>query len=146
MYEALVSGLPIIVPDNPPMNELINEYNGKKVKVSQYTSREDGYYFPYCEVSEENLANAMNYYIDNGNQINIIKENVRKISTNEFNWFDRKNEVEHIFKTTKIVRKNQKEINIGLKKSKSKYIKIIGKALLELSPNKYLHRLGKSKI
>lgn len=58
--EALVMGLPTIVPDCPPMNEFVTDPElGGLVKVSKLVSRADGYYWPQCLVSSNDLAQVM---------------------------------------------------------------------------------------
>lgn len=84
--EAVSSGLQAIVPDNAPMNEFVNENTGKLVKISRYYSRKDGYYWPQCEIDEEDLLKAMKFFIDNKNEIATLKEKARQFALKNLDW------------------------------------------------------------
>ena len=47
--EAAACGLPVIISNNPPMNEFINNDIGQLVDIERFYSRSDGYYWPLCE-------------------------------------------------------------------------------------------------
>lgn len=146
MYEALVSGLPIVVPDNGPMNELVNEINGRLLSIDRYYSRADGYYWPLCKSNENDLADAMQYYISLKDNIFNMKIKVRENAIKEFNWADRHSEIMKIFLDTKIINRSENELNNEIKRIRSKYYKTIGKSLLELTSNKVIHYFGKKGI
>lgn len=84
--EALASGLPVIVPDWPPMNEFIDSNNGSLVAVNKIWSRADGYYWPQCEVDIDSLANSMIYYIDNYRQVGNLKKKARSSAEKNYDW------------------------------------------------------------
>lgn len=123
IIEALASGLPIIVPNNGPMNEFISN-SSQVVTISKLYSRSDGYYWPLCEVSISDLADKMSYYIENKSDILEYKKESRKFAVENFNWSDNKKPLNHIFKNAtfspledKLIKKLNKEDN-----SKYKYI------------------------
>lgn len=97
IYEALSSGLPVIGTDVPPINEPINQINGKLVAVGQVVSREDGYYWPLSIVEKNSLYDAMKYYVDNYDRMEEIKEKVRNDAMARFTWESRKEQVLSIF-------------------------------------------------
>lgn len=85
--EAQACGLPVIVPDNGPMNEFVeSEAGGCVVKISQYTSRSDGYYWPMCHIDCDDLANAMRRYIDCFDAIPSMKRAARHYAETQRNW------------------------------------------------------------
>jgi glycosyltransferase involved in cell wall biosynthesis len=85
--EALSSGLPIIVPNNQPMNEFVDETTGSKtVQVETYFSRDDGYYWPQCKVSIKDLQDKLQFFIDNKNNINDYKVLTRKHAEEKLEW------------------------------------------------------------
>jgi len=61
--EALASGLPLIAPDFPPMNEFVNEETGVAIPIDRLWSRSDGYYWPMCQVNVDHLSNAMDMMV-----------------------------------------------------------------------------------
>nr|WP_067297818.1 glycosyltransferase [Marinobacterium profundum] len=86
--EAASSGLPIIVPDNPPMSEfVIDGSNGRAVRVDKLWSRWDGYYWPQCEVDRQELTDAMQYYVDKYPYMAEFKRISRQVAEENFNWF-----------------------------------------------------------
>ena len=94
--EALSCGLAAIIPDNGPMNEfVIDERVGKKIIISKYYSRKDGYYWPQCEVEIESLKEALYSYILNKDQID--KKFIRDYAVANFNWKDREQQILEIF-------------------------------------------------
>lgn len=63
--EALASGLACIVPDMGPMNEFIDESCGATIRLDRTFAREDGYYWPKCEISISHLAELIRFYSSN---------------------------------------------------------------------------------
>lgn len=58
--EALSSGLPVITTDEGPMSEFVrHEKTGFLVPVARRFARQDGYYWPMCEIDVQALADAM---------------------------------------------------------------------------------------
>lgn len=103
MYEALSCGLPVIATDIPPMNEVVNNQNGRLVEVESMFSRSDGYYWPLAIVSEEALKNAMLYYVKNANKISEFANEARKYAVENLNLMDQKKKLlDYLQKVRKI--------------------------------------------
>lgn len=62
--EAISCGLPVIVTDEPPMNEFLgSKYAGTTIKVKERSYRNDGYYWPQSIPDIEDLKSQMvNFY------------------------------------------------------------------------------------
>lgn len=85
--EALACGLPVITTNNPPMNEfVIHGQTGYLVKVDKFEYREDDYYWPESICSENNLAEAMQYYVDNPQLILEQSTNARNYASAHLDW------------------------------------------------------------
>jgi len=88
IIEALASGLPIIVPDDGPMNEyLLNEYS-TGVSISKHWFRDDGYFWPCNAISDEHLFNAMDKYTDRDSaEIEKWRVSTRDVAETNLDWF-----------------------------------------------------------
>lgn len=86
--EALACGLPLIVPDNPPMNEFITPESGMSVPVDKLWSRADGYYWPQCLTNLEALTGAMQVFVDECSRLPEKKAAARAFAERCLNWFD----------------------------------------------------------
>ncbi|MFT4302033.1 MAG: glycosyltransferase family 4 protein [Desulfovibrio sp.] len=86
--EALACGLPLIVPDNPPMNEFITPESGVAVSVDKLWARSDGYYWPQCLVSSDALVEAMQTFVDGYASLPEKKAAARAFAERHLNWFD----------------------------------------------------------
>lgn len=75
--EALSSGLACIVPDNGPMNEFLDSTCGFVVPIKKYFCREDGYYWPMCEVDTDALASIIDKCSDNREIVKSMKLHAR---------------------------------------------------------------------
>mgnify|MGYP003646338987 CR=1 FL=1 len=76
--EAISSGLGTVVPDNGPMNEfVINEYNGNLIKLDKCYARHDGYYWPVCTSSVQDLVVIINDLAGDKNKVLTMKKNAR---------------------------------------------------------------------
>lgn len=108
--EAISSGLQIIVPDEAPMNEFIDQdgRNGKSVKIYRRYSRDDGYYWSLCDVDLFDLQKIMQHYNDHYNEAIQWKQNARKYAETYLSWSDRRNVLVDIFKRA------QKNTNFNL--------------------------------
>lgn len=74
--EAIACGMPVIVPDDAPMNEFLPETGSRKVKIDRFFCRADGYYWPQNEVSIPDLVAAIQEYcVGEG-----VLEGYRKVS------------------------------------------------------------------
>lgn len=117
LSEALSCGLPSIVPDNAPMNEFVKENsNGKLVRLTKLYCRQDAYYWPQCEVDENSLQEAMEYYIEKKEELNQIKLKTREKAIKNLNWKDRKGDIIRIFEQSEKL-----ELDLALKKKILKY-------------------------
>ena len=94
MYEALSCGLPVIATDVAPMNEVINNSNGKLVKVKKSFARSDGYYWPLAVIDEESLKTSMLYYIQNANRISEFSYYARQYAVDNLNLMDRRETIQ----------------------------------------------------
>ena len=88
ILEAAASGMPIIVPDNGPMNEFVaqDQCNGLTVAIDKLWSRWDGYYWPQCEVSITGLTQSLMYYIDQVENLAHFKNTSRSYAQTHFDW------------------------------------------------------------
>lgn len=101
MYEALASGLPLIVPDFPPMNEVGDDSCVKKVKICDYYCRNDAYYFPMVICDTDDLIKQMNWYIYNPNELFKQKKAAREYAVSNYNILDRVQMLSDIFENAK---------------------------------------------
>ncbi len=114
--EAISCGLQAIVPNNAPMNEFVKHgYNGYLVKVRSFKTRSDGYYWKECEVDDDALLKALQYYIDNRTRINEMKSSAREYAIKNLNWNDRKEQLKSIFTEIRATDVNKKLIEDILK-------------------------------
>lgn len=140
IYEALASGLPVITTDCAPMNEVINEENGRLVQVDLYRSRKDGYYWPLSHVNEESLIKAMKFYVDESSKLDYFKEKARIYAKEKLNIEDRKMQVLEIFENTPLMDFDFAEINLLITKCKRKKRDLGYRVLLEaMLPNVIKH-------
>lgn len=108
MYEALSCGLPVITSDFPPMNEAVNEEIGKLVKISDYYCRNDAYYYPMVICDKNSLIAAMQWYIDNPDELKSQKTKAREYALNNYNLEDRSKDISDIFNNAKVFPYNKK--------------------------------------
>ncbi|WP_462281090.1 glycosyltransferase family 4 protein [Salinivirga cyanobacteriivorans] len=102
--EAISSGLPSIVTDEPPMNEFVKkDINGRLIRVENKKYRNDNYYWQMVEPETESLAKQMKYYLDNSNQLEYNKSKAREYAIEKLNWWSNANELNKIFKNTKLL-------------------------------------------
>jgi 1,2-diacylglycerol 3-alpha-glucosyltransferase len=99
--EALACGLPAIVPDNPPMNEFVQDgVSGSLVRVERLTARSDGYYWPKCHVSIDALAGAMQDYVDRFDTLAGEKHKARAWAEKKLDWATNARELGAILQET----------------------------------------------
>lgn len=97
MYEALACGMPIIVTNFPPMNEFGSLDVVKYVDVGDYYCRGDAYYYPMAICDKESLVSAMQWFIDNKEQLNDLKLRARKYAIEHYDISDRSADISDIF-------------------------------------------------
>lgn len=85
--EALACGLPLIVPDNPPMNEFITPDSGLAVPVDKLWARWDGYYWPQCLASVDGLQVAMQMFVDDFASLARRKRQARAYAEEHLDWY-----------------------------------------------------------
>ncbi|WP_318474739.1 glycosyltransferase [Photobacterium leiognathi] len=84
--EAKSCGMPLIVPNDGPMNEFIQEGIDLAVSIEKLFSRYDGYYWPQNEVKIDELSNALSFYIENYKKS--MRLDSRKFALDNLNWFE----------------------------------------------------------
>ncbi|MBU2894679.1 glycosyltransferase family 4 protein [Colwellia sp. D2M02] len=120
ILEAASAGLPIIVPDNGPMNEFVGEHgeNGKAVNIEKLWSRWDGYYWPQCEVALDSLHESLKFYVDNQNNIQNLKAQAREYAVRHFSWENNTKKIADTLSNVRVL--TAEEVNEA-KKSALKY-------------------------
>ncbi len=87
MAEALACGLPLIATNTPPMNEFVVQgVNGRLVTVEEFRCRADNYYWPMSICSEDELSNAMQWYVDNMERLAEFKKQARLYAEKNLDW------------------------------------------------------------
>lgn len=94
--EAVSSGLCLIVPDCGPMNEFAGDKFSKKIKVHRYFSRSDGYYWPQNEISIQDLAEGMDYYMINRDKLKEGNQAARIYALDHLDWNKNSQELEGV--------------------------------------------------
>ncbi|MFR0823636.1 MAG: glycosyltransferase family 4 protein [Clostridia bacterium] len=138
LYEALASGLPVITTNFPPMNEIIDETNGKLVRVERIHSRSDGYYWPLAICNQADLIEKMQFYIEHKEDIKLYQEQAREYALKNLNFTDRYSHIEDIFRTTERKPLNEEAYNLIINKEKKNRKKLI---LQALSNNSYIENM-----
>jgi glycosyltransferase involved in cell wall biosynthesis len=87
--EAICAGLPVITTNIAPMNEFVTDgITGTLVSVEKHVSRPDGYYWPESFVSQDDLAFAMQTYVDNPNLVKTQSCQALKYADYALRWED----------------------------------------------------------
>ena len=104
--EALASGLPVIVPDQPPMNEFVETAagNGAVVRVDRQYARSDGYYWPQCQVDGTALTDAMQEYVDRRADLGARKKKAIEFARARLDWSARRDSVCKAFEESRILK------------------------------------------
>lgn len=80
--ESIASGLATVLPDNAPMNEFIEDnITGNLIKIDRLYARADGYYWPKCEVSVEDLTSIIEQLSIDKLKVISMKKNARTFAT-----------------------------------------------------------------
>ena len=99
--EAVSSGLATIVTDSPPMNEFtVKNETGLCVEVEKYLGRIDGYYWAESISSVQQLANAMQFYIDRPDILAQHKQSARRFAEKKLNWEQNAKDINQIIERT----------------------------------------------
>ncbi len=99
--EAACSGLPVIVPNCPPMNEFCSIHNGRLIEIDFLKIRSDNYYWPECIVNEESLTNQIEFYIDSFSEIINFKRQARNYAIKYLDWEENSKDILKIFPSIK---------------------------------------------
>jgi glycosyltransferase involved in cell wall biosynthesis len=110
--EAISSGLGLIVPNCGPMNEFAGDDFSKVVPVLRYFSRYDGYYWPQNEVDPQLLANTMEYFISNKENISSVKQSAREYALNYLSWNKNSHSINSVFNNVFLSTKGKFEENV----------------------------------
>lgn len=102
MYEALSCGLPMITTDFPPMNEVGDETIVRRVKVADFYSRGDAYYYPMAICDETSLIEAMTWYADHPNEVEKQKIMAREYTLKYYKISDRSKTISDAFVKSKL--------------------------------------------
>lgn len=95
--EAISCGLQVITPDQPPMNEFVEDgQNGRLIRVEKEYCRNDGYYWPQCQVSEDDLVQKMRNFVDQRTQLPEMKRRARQYALDHLDWATRQGELSRI--------------------------------------------------
>ena len=130
MYEALSSGMPIIVSDFPPMNELGTDEFVKRVKIRDYYCRGDAYYYPMVICDEISLIASMKWYVKHTEKLKEQKVLARKYPEQFYDISKQSKLVSNIFYEAKI-RPLDKQLAKEVKQSYMKNFNVF-KVLLKL--------------
>ena len=118
MYEALASGMPMITSNFPPMNEVGDENCVRLVKIKDYYCRSDAYYFPMVICDEADLIEAMRWYIEHPELLNMQKNCARSYAEENYNIKNRAEELSDI-----VVNSQLREHSTNLAKNILRYYK-----------------------
>lgn len=84
--EAMSCGLPVIVPDEAPMNEFPDVASGVLVPVAGRSMRTDGYYWPMCNIDENSLMASMEALAGNPENVVAMKRSAREHALRDRSW------------------------------------------------------------
>ena len=109
MAEALACGLPLIIPDEAPMNEFGNDDCRYLVSIARHFPRtRDNYYWPMNEIKVEELATIMRQLAERPDKVLELKEHARIHALDKLNWKDRQTLLNDILCNTTILKMKEK--------------------------------------
>ena len=100
--EALSSGMPVIVPNEPPMNEYYCQYS-TAVNVERRFARYDGYYWESNEASIKSICDAFLSYYEKREDILDIQYATRKHAIETLSWDSRTSVIESAFSDSEVM-------------------------------------------
>ncbi len=118
--EALACGLAIITSDNPPMNEFFSPEFGRLVKIIDCKPRTDGYYWPVCELDENDLCQQLQYYTDHPELVKEQKIKARAYAEVNLNWENNADLLIKIFSEVKVDAENKDVVIEKIKRYENK--------------------------
>jgi len=122
--EALACGMPVVVPDDGPMNEFIPKRGSQLVKIERLFARADGYYWPQNEVSVEDLSLKLLKCLQEKSLFPEYSAESREHAVNSLNWANNNRAVSDAFTKTKIVTVSDEVVNFALMLHSRRYPKI----------------------
>lgn len=134
MYEALASGMPVIATDCAPMNEVITEEVGRLVKVDEYRCRWDAYYWPLAFVNENSLIAAMNFYVENKNNLLQYRDVARKKAEDLWDWDSRIDLVSDAFTNSNVKEVDSEQLKNKIRIQSKKEMKQLFKNVIPFTP------------
>jgi glycosyltransferase involved in cell wall biosynthesis len=108
--EAQACGLPLIVPNNPPMNELTSGTFSQILEVSRFFRRKDGYYWDMCEVEPRDIALAIGFFMRSRAEIPNLKKKARKFAEANFNLQRNFMDLSNILQKLEVMERNRFQI------------------------------------
>lgn len=109
MAEALACGLPIIVPNEAPMNEFGNENCRRLVSVARTFPRtRDNYYWPMNEINVDELAKIMCQFVDSPDEVVTLKRHARSFACEKLDWKKQQNLLNDIICKSNILKTREK--------------------------------------
>ena len=100
--EALSSGMPVIVPNEPPMNEYLCQYS-TAVSVERRFARHDAYYWESNEASVKSICDAFLSYYERREDILDIQYATRKNAVETLSWKSRTSAIESAFSDSEVM-------------------------------------------
>ena len=86
LAEALSCGLPLVTPDNPPMNEFALSQGSELVKINRLFARNDGYYWPQCSIDIQDLVKKMKQFTRHPENMQQFSINARNYALEKLDW------------------------------------------------------------
>lgn len=118
--ESIAAGMPILVPDDAPMNEFAIDKKINTVKIEKLYCRKDGYYWPQNEININDFANKLIYFIENKSKKDELSLEARCYAEKNLNWKDRDSQINEIFLHTQYLELDN-EILIKCKEYSNRY-------------------------
>ena len=118
--ESIAAGMPILVPDDAPMNEFAIDKKINTVKIEKLYCRKDGYYWPQNEININDFANKLIYFIENKSKKDELSLEARCYAEKNLNWKDRDSQINEIFLHTQYLELDN-EISIKCKEYSNRY-------------------------
>ncbi len=122
--EALACGMPVVVPDDGPMNEFIPQNGSHLVKVERFFARADGYYWPQNEVSIDNLSAKLFECYEHRAQIKEYSQLSREHAESNLNWKKNSTDIANAFTETRTTFPGDDVVEFSLRMHSKKYPKI----------------------
>lgn len=99
--EAISCGMPVIVPDDAPMNEFLPDVGSVAIGINKFFCRSDGYYWPQNEVSIQELTQAMIHYNEEKHKLDDYALASRDFALKNLNWHSNASNLPEIFTTSR---------------------------------------------